>query len=154
MYFFFSFNFGFYITFICIYRVIIIFILFFSKVLALDTRTSEVIWSIFLPFFSPFANGNALLFTQRTSAHYPNSPQCIAVGRHKVSTVFFKLLMGWWVFFDPVMEFCYKSTWKYAACTVSWYPILPSNHLTVRSEFIWPDWDVGTIQLFWAIRMG
>ncbi|KAL7641497.1 UNVERIFIED_CONTAM: hypothetical protein RMT77_007368 [Armadillidium vulgare] len=56
-----------------------------GKVLAVDTWTGDIIWSLFVPVLSPFKNEKFLLFTQRTSAHFPRDPQCIITARHSVT---------------------------------------------------------------------
>ncbi|XP_076040041.1 ER membrane protein complex subunit 1 [Oratosquilla oratoria] len=56
-----------------------------GKILALDTWRGDVVWSAYIPTLVPFSNNKMLLFTQRTSAHFPHEPQCIVVAKHRVT---------------------------------------------------------------------
>ncbi len=59
----------------------------------MDSWTGELVWRVFLPDMVPLgaAGGSSaerrrlLLFVQRTTAHFPHQPQCVVLGKHRVS---------------------------------------------------------------------
>ncbi|XP_047502304.1 ER membrane protein complex subunit 1-like [Penaeus chinensis] len=56
-----------------------------GKILGLDNWNGDVVWSIYAAQLAPLQGSKILLYTQRTSAHFPHHPQCVVVGRHRVT---------------------------------------------------------------------
>lgn len=57
------------------------------QVFGVRSSNGHIEWEHFFPELAPF-DGNdqqkLLLYVQRTTAHFPNPPQCTVVGKHKV----------------------------------------------------------------------
>ncbi|XP_066948980.1 ER membrane protein complex subunit 1 [Macrobrachium rosenbergii] len=56
-----------------------------GKILGIDSWNGDVVWSIYVSNLAPLQGNKLLLYSQRTSAHFPHHPQCVVVGRHKVT---------------------------------------------------------------------
>ncbi|XP_069188557.1 ER membrane protein complex subunit 1 isoform X1 [Procambarus clarkii] len=56
-----------------------------GKILGVDSWNGDVVWSIYRAQLAPLQGSKLLLYSQRTSAHFPHQPQCVVVGRHKVT---------------------------------------------------------------------
>ncbi|KAL5013663.1 hypothetical protein ScPMuIL_007933 [Solemya velum] len=59
-----------------------------GKIYAMQSWNTEIVWQHFLPDLSPFnryGEPNLLLYTQRTTAHFPHPPQYVVIGRNKKS---------------------------------------------------------------------
>nr|XP_022343072.1 ER membrane protein complex subunit 1-like isoform X1 [Crassostrea virginica] len=57
-----------------------------GKIFGIRSTNGHIEWEHFFPELAPFdGNGQQkmLLFVQRTTAHFPNPPQCTVVGKHK-----------------------------------------------------------------------
>ncbi|XP_065936544.1 ER membrane protein complex subunit 1 isoform X2 [Magallana gigas] len=57
-----------------------------GKVFGVRSTNGHIEWEHFFPELAPFDGNNQqklLLFVQRTTAHFPNPPQCTVVGKHK-----------------------------------------------------------------------
>lgn len=54
------------------------------QILGIDSWNGDVVWSIYAPLLAPLPGNKLLLYSQRTSAHFPLQPQCVVVGQHKV----------------------------------------------------------------------
>ncbi|XP_013409710.1 ER membrane protein complex subunit 1-like isoform X1 [Lingula anatina] len=70
-----------------------------GKLFGIESSTGRIIWRHLLPALVPFERQGKqllLLFVQRTTAHFPNPPQCAVLGRHKVSG------HGLLYLFDPI----------------------------------------------------
>ncbi|KAK7083530.1 DUF1620 superfamily [Halocaridina rubra] len=67
-----------------------------GKILGIDSWNGDVVWSIYVSQLMPLQGNKMMLFSQRTSAHFPHQPQCIVVGRHKVTGE------GMLVVFNPI----------------------------------------------------
>ncbi|XP_050691412.1 ER membrane protein complex subunit 1-like [Eriocheir sinensis] len=67
-----------------------------GKILGIDSWNGDVVWSIYAPLLAPLPGNKLLLYSQRTSAHFPLQPQCVVVGRHKVTGE------GFLVLFNPI----------------------------------------------------
>ena len=53
----------------------------------IDSWSGQIIWRHLLPDMVPLGapdNQRLLLFVQRTTAHFPNLPQCVVLGKHRV----------------------------------------------------------------------
>lgn len=55
--------------------------------MGVDSWTGEVVWRIYVGELSPLEGNKLLLYTQRTSAHFPHEPQCVVIGKHRVRKV-------------------------------------------------------------------
>ena len=56
----------------------------------MDSMKGRIIWQHFIPNLAPFkrfGQDTLLLLVQRTTAHFPHTPQCVLLGTHKVSNV-------------------------------------------------------------------
>ncbi|XP_071945082.1 ER membrane protein complex subunit 1-like [Antedon mediterranea] len=63
-----------------------------GKVYGIDSTDGSIFWSLFFPNLDVFQDGDQskiALFIQRTTAHFPNPPQCTIVGRYKTSGMTF-----------------------------------------------------------------
>nr|XP_045605093.1 ER membrane protein complex subunit 1-like [Procambarus clarkii] len=56
-----------------------------GKILGVDSWNGDVVWSIYRAQLAPLQGSKLLLYSQRTSAHFPHQPQCVVVGRHRVT---------------------------------------------------------------------
>ncbi|KAJ8021770.1 ER membrane protein complex subunit 1 [Holothuria leucospilota] len=59
-----------------------------GKVFGLDSEDGAILWSYFLPNVAPIERGGKLtlpLMIQRTTAHFPNPPQCTIIAKSKDS---------------------------------------------------------------------
>ncbi|XP_042220933.1 ER membrane protein complex subunit 1-like [Homarus americanus] len=56
-----------------------------GKILGVDSWNGDVVWSIYVAHLAPLQGNKLLLYSQRTSAHFPLHPQCVVVGRHRVT---------------------------------------------------------------------
>ncbi|XP_063965131.1 ER membrane protein complex subunit 1-like [Lytechinus pictus] len=59
-----------------------------GKIFGLDSNEGTIVWDHFLPDLAPFESSGKLsmpLFVQRTTAHFPNPPQCNLVGQSKTT---------------------------------------------------------------------
>ncbi|XP_067139608.1 ER membrane protein complex subunit 1 [Centruroides vittatus] len=54
-----------------------------GKIFGIDNLSGQVVWSQFFGNLEPFSHSNLLLFVQRTTAHFPYSPQCTIIGKDK-----------------------------------------------------------------------
>lgn len=54
-----------------------------GKIFGIDNLSGQVVWSQFFRNMEPFSHNNLLIFVQRTTAHFPYSPQCAIVGKDK-----------------------------------------------------------------------
>ncbi|KAK3852368.1 hypothetical protein Pcinc_041045 [Petrolisthes cinctipes] len=54
-----------------------------GKIMGVDSWTGEVVWRIYVSELTPLEGDKLLLYTQRTSAHFPHQPQCVVVGKHR-----------------------------------------------------------------------
>ncbi|XP_071110229.1 ER membrane protein complex subunit 1-like [Haliotis cracherodii] len=70
-----------------------------GKIFGLRSHTGKLVWQQFLPELSPFdrySKQRLVLYTQRTTAHFPLLPQCVVVGKSR------KTGNGFLYAFDPV----------------------------------------------------
>lgn len=56
-----------------------------GKILGIDSWNGDVVWNIYRAQLAPLKGNKLLLYSQRTSAHFPHQPQCVVVGRHRVT---------------------------------------------------------------------
>ncbi|XP_030843106.1 ER membrane protein complex subunit 1 [Strongylocentrotus purpuratus] len=59
-----------------------------GKIFGLDSKDGTIVWDHFLPNLAPFETSGKLsmpLFVQRTTAHFPNPPQCNLVGKNMMT---------------------------------------------------------------------
>ena len=64
-------------------------IYFFLQIFGLRSSNGHIEWEYFVPELFPFdryGQQKMLLFVQRTTAHFPHPPQCVVIGKHKVSS--------------------------------------------------------------------
>lgn len=52
--------------------------------MGVDSWTGEVVWRIYVSDLVPLEGDKLLLYTQRTSAHFPHEPQCVVIGKNGV----------------------------------------------------------------------
>ena len=58
-----------------------------GKVIGMKSWNGHIAWQHYIPGLVPFTRfgrEKLLLYTQRTTAHFPHPPQCVVVGRNKV----------------------------------------------------------------------
>ncbi|OWF43072.1 ER membrane protein complex subunit 1-like [Mizuhopecten yessoensis] len=59
-----------------------------GKIFGLRSTNGHVQWSVYLPELVAFRTNdkdNIMLFVQRTTAHFPNPPQCVIIGKNKLT---------------------------------------------------------------------
>ncbi|XP_071489388.1 ER membrane protein complex subunit 1-like [Diadema antillarum] len=59
-----------------------------GKIFGLDSQDGTIVWDHYLPDLEPFHSSgrpSLPLFVQRTTAHFPNPPQCNLIGQSKTS---------------------------------------------------------------------
>ena len=63
----------------------------FIQIFGLDSQDGTVVWDHYLPDLAQYESSgkpSLPLYVQRTTAHFPNPPQCSIVGKSKVSSSF------------------------------------------------------------------
>ena len=72
----------------------------FLQVIGMKSMNGHIAWQHLIPDLVPFTRfgkEKLLLYTQRTTAHFPHPPQCVVVGRNKV-------IMNWYCHEKPGLE--------------------------------------------------
>ena len=61
----------------------------------MKSMNGHIAWQHLIPDLVPFTRfgkEKLLLYTQRTTAHFPHPPQCVVIGRNKVNLILYHVI--------------------------------------------------------------